>query len=357
MNYKMKDFLGSNFQTIKKEILFQINKIERNELNYNLILSEIIYLSILTECLLFKKKYKNVNPLIVLEKNLSNFVDKIIHINQFKDFSNSIKIKKNNISDINKKHHFLFNKIWSIYNYSEYKFDRVTRYEKRIQINKLNKYIKNSNVVDFGCGHGNFLNAMCKYNLKSGTGIDFGYDNIKYSKIISKKLKNDSILNFKKSNVVNTNLKSDYYDFGIQNGVFHHLSIEDEYRAYLELNRVLKKGAYCWIYTDGGGGIRDFFYDLVYKILLEWDKNFILNFLKSYGLSTSKIYHFSDNFNAKYRHYDLKQIKNILKNSGFKFIKQLNGSFETDFDKPFKKIKFFNEKFGSGDLRLLFQKI
>ena len=41
---------------------------------------------------------------------------------------------------------------------------------------------------------------------------------------------------------------------------------------------------------------------------------------------------------------------------GFKFVRQLKGGYETDFDKPYIKDKYFNQKFGSGDLRLLFKK-
>ena len=41
----------------------------------------------------------------------------------------------------------------------------------------------------------------------------------------------------------------------------------------------------------------------------------------------------------------------------FKYVRQLNGGFKTDFDLPFKNSKFFKKKFGEGDLRILFQKI
>ena len=40
-----------------------------------------------------------------------------------------------------------------------------------------------------------------------------------------------------------------YYDFAIQNGVFHHLDNED--KAYREIYSVMKKSAYLWFYTDG----------------------------------------------------------------------------------------------------------
>ena len=38
-------------------------------------------------------------------------------------------------------------------------------------------------------------------------------------------------------------------------------------------------------------------------------------------------------------------------------LKQLKGGMATDFDRPYVKDKYFKEKFGSGDLRLLFMKV
>ena len=48
---------------------------------------------------------------------------------------------------------------------------------------------------------------------------------------------------------------------------------------------------------------------------------------------------------------------NVLEDIGFEYVKQLNGGCETDFDRPFCEDKFFEKKFGSGDLRLLFRKV
>ena len=56
------------------------------------------------------------------------------------------------------------------------------------------------------------------------------------------------------------------------------------------------------------------------------------------------------------QHYDLKIYVNYLEKIGFTNFTQLNGGLSTDFDKPFIKDKFFNLKFGSGDLRILCQK-
>ena len=68
-------------------------------------------------------------------------------------------------------------------------------------------------------------------------------------------------------------------------------------------------------------------------------------------------YHVRDGLNALYRHTTLDIMKNKLSKMGFKFVRQLNGGFNTDFDQPFHKDKYFKKKFGSGDLRLLFKKV
>ena len=149
-------------------------------------------------------------------------------------------------------------------------------------------------------------------------------------------------------------LKKNYFDFAIQNGVFHHLNNEDS--AYREVYRVLKTGGYFWVYTDGGGGIRDFIWDLSQKLLQNIDNNIVLNQIRSMGLSKNKEYHLGDGLSARYRHTDLPTIKRRLKKIGFEFVKQLKGGFKTDFDYPYYKEKFFKKKFGSGDLRLLFKK-
>ena len=52
----------------------------------------------------------------------------------------------------------------------------------------------------------------------------------------------------------------------------------------------------------------------------------------------------------------MQNLKTMLKKIGFKEFKQMNGGYSTDYDKPFSKDKFFNQKFGSGDLRVLCKK-
>ena len=209
--------------------------------------------------------------------------------------------------------------------------------------------------MDFGCGHGNFIVAIYKKGAKECLGLDYGRKNIFYANKIIKKLNLDSRkIKFKVKNVYKTNLKKNYYDFAIQNGVFHHLDNED--KAYREIYSVMKKSAYLWVYTDGGGGLRDLITDMSQRILRNISRRLIFKVILSKKLGINKSYHFSDNLTATYRHHTMQSIKKKLSKLGFENFKQLKGGYKTDFDKPYCKINFFKEKFGSGDLRILCQK-
>ena len=257
--------------------------------------------------------------------------------------------------DSGKNHKALFQKLWTNFSLNEYKNERLSRYTKRLKINNLKKLIKNKKVVDFGCGHGNFLFSCLLYGAEKCDGIDYGYESIIYAKKISKKLKLSKKASFFTRTVYKSRLKKNYYDFAIQNGVFHHL--DDEVKAYKEMYRVLKKKGYCWIYTCGAGGILNLIWGMSQNILKDIDKTFVIKNIRSLGLSTNKEYHLGDGLNALYRHTTFNKINEKMTKIGFKFIRQLNGGFKTDFDKPFYKGKYFYKKFGSGDLRLLFKKI
>ena len=224
-----------------------------------------------------------------------------------------------------------------------------------MKINNLKKLVKNKKIVDFGCGHGNFLFACLHMGAEKCDGIDYGIESIRYAKKVSKKLKLSRKTNFFKRTVYNTKLKKNYYDFAIQNGVFHHL--DNEEKAYKEMHRVLKKKGYCWIYSCGHGGIMDLVWEMSQKILKEIDKTFVIEKIRALGLSANKEYHMGDGLNALYRYTTFEKLNKKLSKIGFKFIRQLNGGFKTDCDKPFYKGKYFHQKFGSGDLRLLYQKI
>jgi ubiquinone/menaquinone biosynthesis C-methylase UbiE len=347
----------NNLTTLKKNCT-EIKNISNNfPINFFFIsnlINELVLLNLKVEKILFDKKNKNGNPVFLVLKLLYRLK---LNLNDFlvlKDFSNKKTIKKKKFIREN-SHKDLFQNLWTNFNLQEYVNERIARYTKRIKINKLGSLIANKKIIDFGCGHGNFLIACYLNKAKYCLGIDYGQKSILFAnKIISTLKLNKKKLKLKIGSVYQTFQKDNSFDFAIQNGVFHHLNYED--KAYKEVHRVLKKNGYFFLYTDGGGGIRDTVLDMSQKILKDIDKDFIVNKIKSLGLTTNKEYHLGDGLNAEYRHTTFGKLKKKLEKIGFFNFKQLNGGMKTDFDKPFYKDKYFSEKFGSGDLRILCQK-
>lgn len=337
-----------------QKTLRQIDGFSLTKFNYHFIINEIILINLMIENILFDKKNKKGNPLKLSLKIIKNFQNRLKELDYLKNFDKNLYLKENKLK-MEDDHKILFQDLWQNYSFENYKNDRIQRYIKRIKINKLEKIIKNKNIIDFGCGHGNFLMSCYKFKPKFCLGIDYGANSIKFANKIRNKLGlSNKIINFKISSVYNTNIKKETFDFAIQNGVFHHL--ENEKKAYLEVHKVLKKDGYFWVYTDGGGGLRDIIFDMCQKILKKIKKSFVVNQIRNTGIVNSKEYHLGDNMNAKYRHTTLEKLIKTLEQYGFKNFKQLNGGFSTDFDKPFSKDKYFDVKFGSGDLRVLCQK-
>jgi ubiquinone/menaquinone biosynthesis C-methylase UbiE len=347
----------NNLTTLKKnctEIKNISNKFPINFFFISNIINELVLLNLKVEKILFDKKNKNGNPVFLVIKLLCRLKLNLKDFFILKDFSNKKTIKSKKFIREN-SHKDLFQNLWTNFNLQEYVNERIARYTKRIKINKLGSLIANKKIIDFGCGHGNFLIACYLNKAKYCLGIDYGQKSILFAnKIISSLKLNKKKLKFKIGSVYQTFEKDNSFDFAIQNGVFHHLNYED--KAYKEVHRVLKKNGYFFLYTDGGGGIRDIVLDMSQKILKDIDKNFIVNKIRSFGLTTNKEYHLSDGLNAEYRHTTFSKLKKKLEKIGFFNFKQLNGGMKTDFDKPFYKDKYFSEKFGSGDLRILCQK-
>ncbi len=340
------------FKKQKNEILSLIKKIKKTDFNYKFLIKEIAYLILKVEIILYDHNLKK-HPNKIINLYLNDFIERLVLLNKISKFSNNQSIYKQSFK-LEKTHRTLFQKLWTYYNLKEFQSERIGRYTRRLKINNLIKIIKGKKCVDFGCGHGNFLSALIKNGAKNGVGIDYGNESIKYARKISKILKFNKKIKFYNRSVYKSGLKSNSYEFAIQNGVFHHLSNED--LAYKEVNRVLKKNGYFWIYTDGGGGIRDFINDLSQSILKKINYDYVVNVIRNLGLSTNKIYHLSDHMNAKYRHTTKEKLFKRLKKIGFKNFIQLRGGEKTDSDKPFLRDKYFKVKFGSGDLRILCQK-
>ena len=130
----------------------------------------------------------------------------------------------------------IFNKL--IFKFNEKNQERKKNWNKsyfyRYSYEKLQE---KQNVLDLGCGVGNFL----KLGNGNIVGIDSNHESLKESKKYSNKLVNGSILQLPFSN--------DSFDGINCSHVIEHLFPDDAYRLLQEMNRILKVGGTLVIST------------------------------------------------------------------------------------------------------------
>ena len=255
------------------------------------------------------------------------------------------------------RHHDLFQDLWVNFSESDYE-ERIERYTHRLKINGLaDGALAGKRIVDFGCGHGNFLHACLRAGADFGLGIDFGEGSIAYATAARDRLGiPPERLEFRVASVYDSGVGDASFDVAIQNGVFHHL--DDEDAAYREVHRVLRPGGWFWVYTDGAGGVGHDFWDASVHILREVPHAAILEILDFLGVGTNKRYHLGDGLNAVYRHSSFEDFVARLDRYGFGNVRRLVGGFPTDFDHDAIAADPFGvEKFGSGDIRVMAQKL
>ena len=255
------------------------------------------------------------------------------------------------------RHHDLFQDLWVNFSEDDYT-DRIERYLHRLRINDLTgEFLAGKRVMDFGCGHGNFLHAFLQEGADSGVGIDYGEESIKYAIAARDRLGVPAErLEFRVASVYDCGEPGESFDLAVQNGVFHHL--DDEDAAYQELHRVLKPGGWMWAYTDGAGGVSYELWDASVRMLLGVPHEVVTEVLDFIGVETNKRYHLGDGLNAVYRHTTLEDFLARLEGYGFGNFRRLEGGFPTDLDgQRIESVPYGREKFGSGDLRILAQKL
>jgi hypothetical protein len=84
----------------------------------------------------------------------------------------------------------------------------------------------------------------------------------------------------------------------------------------------------------------------------------VIETLDFLGVETNKRYHLGDGLNAVYRHSTSEDLLARLEGYGFGNPRRLTGGFPTDFDHDvIVADRWGAEKFGSGDIRVLVQKL
>ena len=204
----MKNYINKKFKGLEKKILNKFkNSIKGGGgVSARILINHLIYINLKTEKLLFTK---NVNPEKEVLKDINYLYSLINNIHNFKEFSSG-KFKRQKFI-LEKNHKTLFKKLWINYTFEEYKKERLGRYEKRILINKIEGLIKNKKIVDFGCGHGNFLMSMIKFKPKECVGIDYGKDSIDYANKYRKKFYFKQNISFLVRSVYRSKLKKYHF--------------------------------------------------------------------------------------------------------------------------------------------------
>ena len=88
------------------------------------------------------------------------------------------------------------------------------------------------------------------------------------------------------------------------------------------------------------------------------DMLYIVKVLNDLNFTQEKILYVVDAFKAVYLQTTIKDLINTTSKSGFKLIRRLKGPHKTDMDiNQLSEHKFSKIKFGTGELRYLFQKI
>ena len=153
------------------------------------------------------------------KKNLKSFIDKstnIIFLEKTKKVSHYYNKKTNKYGEKFIKTH-----------YGKFKTSFPDDLKRRI--NQFRNFIKNKNILDFGCGSGDFLHES-KNILQQGVGIEMDFTKIKYSD--SKKIK--FLKNINQINQMNIKFDSIFLFH-----VFEHL--ENPIEILIQLKSKLKK--------------------------------------------------------------------------------------------------------------------
>ena len=99
-------------------------------------------------------------------------------------------------------------------------------------------------------------------------------------------------------------------------------------------------------------------YEMIRQSMDDVDMIYVVKVLNTLNFTQQKMLYVVDAFKAVYLQTKIKDLLNITNKSGFKLVKRLKGPHKTDMDiNQLKNHKFSKIKFGTGELRYLFQKI
>ena len=143
------------------------------------------------------------------------------------------------LSEINKREKNFHNKLHlseELKRKSQVKFYKALYGLYSDFLNILKNETKTKDVLDFGCGTGNFTEKVINFNPKKIVAVDISEEAIKKAK--NNPSLNSKNIEYRVENCESLNLNSDSFDIAYGSGILHHLNLN---RSLSELKRILKK--------------------------------------------------------------------------------------------------------------------
>ncbi|WP_026839485.1 class I SAM-dependent methyltransferase [Gillisia sp. JM1] len=230
--------------------------------------------------------------------------------------------------------------------------------ETRLIRNEVNiPNLKDSVLLDQGCGGGRYTTAWKLLGVNKAVGIDFS--EIGLSDARSRvEIAGINNIDFIKGSVLNMPFEDEIFDIVYSNGVLHHT--EDWKKGIKEQLRVMKSGGFGWQYLiENPGGIFWDNIEILRAILKDVNKKFAQNVLRSLGIPMNRVFYMLDHVMVPINtRLSSNKIIEELKKNGACNIRRLDRG--TNFDRVesiYNKIPFAKKKFGIGENRFVFNKI
>lgn len=251
----------------------------------------------------------------------------------------------------------LFSILWQDHD-DEYYFERTLKnLIHRFLMNGIDikDMVQGKIVLDAGCGSGKYACAFAQLGAGRVYAIDLNEHTLAFARSQAAKIADaEKKIEFIKSSIAHlVEISDNKFDFVYSNGVIHHMNEYDA--AVAELYRVLKPGGKFYMYVNGELGLFGEIQNLLQDICSPVPSEFLKSYCHYAGISSGNAYWIVDYLKAPCDCRNAESIKDLLKNTGFRYISALYKGLDEDMverafthNTPYKSLKF-----GDGKVRLL----
>ncbi len=300
----------------------------------------------------FKKNSDPTKELAEKFENASNFIENTIKDKICND--SFLENKEVHFYDFEKEVSSLFSDVWVDMD-DEIYFDQSYNFTcERLSKNGIDpeQFFKDKIVIDAGCGGGKFTAAIAKLGAKKVIGIDIGEKGLNFAKDQAKKVNYGRKITYTKGNLLNIPVDDNNVDMVWSNGVIHHTL--NYKKCIQEFSRVTKSGGELFLYVNGKFGLFELLQDTIRKSMEQVPRHLFQFFLKTLGVDTGRLYWLMDCCFAPYEYRSKEDVINMLKDNGYKNIKQLLRGISTDqIEQISQGLPYSNIKYGEGQLKFL----